>query len=136
MVHADASGDPNAEPAPRAETHVDPPRTETLMYRRAPKVPVFLTLGATLGAVVGLFAGVVGAGNPMFTTGQVVGYMIAIFALVGFSVGAIVALLLDRMSLARSQQLQARVEQHRGTHTSDNSEKNDMHTDAPTSGLT
>lgn len=85
---------------------------ETLSYRRAPKLPVFLVLGGALGAIVGMFVGVLGSGNAMFTTGQVVGYMIAIFTLLGFSVGAVVALVLERRSLKASQEIQATRDEH------------------------
>lgn len=88
--------------------------TEVMTYRRAPKLPVFLILGGALGAVLGMLVGVLGSGNAMFTTGQVVGYMMAIFTLLGFSVGAVVALVLDRVSLKRAQEVETRVEEHAG----------------------
>ncbi|MDO5618583.1 hypothetical protein [Kocuria sp.] len=122
MVPADQPNQQHSENNPLdshpepAETAHNSHRSETVTYRRAPKLPVFLILGGALGAVLGLFVGVFGAGNAMFTTGQVVGYMIAIFTLLGFSVGAVVALILDRMSLKRAQELDAQVQIHSTAH--------------------
>lgn len=109
------------EPVHDAGRDSEPPvqhRVETLRYRRAPRLPVFLILGGALGAVAGMILGVLGPGNVMFTTGQVVGYMIAIFALLGLSVGAIVALVIDRVSVRRAQEVRAHVEEQPSRHPS------------------
>lgn len=137
MVHADRSTDPQAlehdgdaahgapdhatdasrapsdaspETATAADSNADADTVATMSYRRAPKLPVFLVLGGALGAVVGMFVGVLGSGNAMFTSGQVVGYMMAIFALLGFAAGAVVALLLDRRSLKKAHDVEVEVE--------------------------
>lgn len=113
MVPPANSDDSHHAPDPEVDASLPREHTETVLYRRAPKLPVFLILGGALGAITGMFVGVFGAGNAMFTTGQVIGYMIAIFALLGFSVGAVVALIFDRFSLRRAQKLQAQVEEHK-----------------------
>lgn len=120
MVPANRPTDPNPQSASPQPQHIEPNQhepveqqessTEVMTYRRAPKLPVFLILGGAVGAIVGMLVGVLGSGNAMFTTGQVVGYMIAIFTLLGFSVGAVVALILDRSSIKRAQDVETRVE--------------------------
>lgn len=105
-AHDDTAAAPSASPSPAPATR------ETVLYRRAPKLSVFLILGGLLGAVLGMFVGVVGPGNVMFTTGQVVGYMIVIFTILGISAGAVVALVIDRISLGRAREIDARVETH------------------------
>ncbi|NKE08611.1 MULTISPECIES: hypothetical protein [Kocuria] len=141
MVLASHPADPNPQPPATQQSHQHGEQqqqyTEVMSYRRAPKLPVFLILGGALGAVVGMLVGVLGSGNAMFTTGQVVGYMIAIFTLLGFSVGAVVALILDRVSLKRAQEVQTRVEAHASERvvrrTAEHAPGNNRHAQVPDS---
>ncbi|WP_144791141.1 hypothetical protein [Kocuria palustris] len=105
---------PSTQHAGSAAAADDGREQTTLTYRRAPKAPVFLVLGAVLGLLVGIVAGVLGSGNVSFTTGQVVGYMATIFALLGLALGAIAYVIADRVSVRRAREVQAYAESSPG----------------------
>lgn len=84
-----------------------------LRRRRAPKLAPFLILGTAVGVIAGIVIGVVGSGNVQFTTGQVIGFMMALFGLLGLGLGAIAALIADRISIRRAQDVPARAESSR-----------------------
>lgn len=104
-------------------------RSTTMVYRRAPRIAVFLVLGAVLGAVMGIVAGVLGSGNVQYTTGQIIGFMLVVGALVGLAVGAVAAVVIDRFTVRRAREVEARAEssRRRRAATQDDSETNSAH---------
>ena len=71
--------------------------------RRAPRVAVFLVLGAVLGAVVAFVLTAVGHVSPRVGFGATWGYLCLLCVPAGLVVGAVVALVLDRVSRRRAR---------------------------------
>lgn len=109
---ASIGADPDAQETPALSE-----RSTTMIYRRAPRISVFLILGGVVGAVVGIVAGVLGSGNVQFTSGQVIGFMLAIGALAGLALGAVAAIVADRLSVRRAHEVQAQAESSRRPRT-------------------
>jgi hypothetical protein len=86
--------DPNAEPG-----------TETTQahIRRAPRVAVFLVIGAVLGAIVALVLTVAGHVSPRVGFGATWGFFCLLCVPVGLALGAVVAIVLDQVSRRRSR---------------------------------
>lgn len=99
------------------EAHELSERSTTMIYRRAPRISVFLILGGVIGAAAGIVAGALGSGNVQFTSGQVIGFMLAIGALLGLALGAVAAIVADRFSLRRAREVEARAESSRRSRT-------------------
>lgn len=85
----------------------EPHGTETLTevrVRRAPRLPVFLVLGAVLGAIVTLVVtATVGQVDPKVGFGSTYGYFCVFGVPAGIVVGALVGLVLDRRSQRRAR---------------------------------
>ncbi|MEO6532918.1 MAG: potassium transporter Trk [Pseudolysinimonas sp.] len=80
--------------------------------RRAPRLPVFLVLGAALGAIATLIVtATLGHVDPLVGFGATFGYFCLYGIPAGVVVGAIVGLLLDRRSQRRSRIVTAEREQ-------------------------
>ena len=81
------------------------PSTDTTQahIRRAPRVAVFLVLGAVLGVVVALVLTGLGHVNPRVGFGATWGYLCLLCVPAGLVVGAIVSLVLDRVSRHRAR---------------------------------
>ena len=79
---------------------------ETVRVRRAPKISVFLILGAALGVLVAMiltfsFNGTADASpntGVQYSQGQVFGFLVLVCAPIGLALGGIVALIFDRRS--------------------------------------
>ncbi|WP_203580977.1 potassium transporter Trk [Microbacterium hibisci] len=88
-------------------------RIETVSVRRAPKISVFLILGAALGVLVAMiltfaFNGTAEASpntGGEYSQGQVFGFLTLICVPVGLALGGIVALVLDRRSRRRTREI-------------------------------
>jgi hypothetical protein len=95
---------------------------ETLRVRRAPKISVFLIVGAALGlltAVILTFAfGGTDEASPntgfVYSQGQVFGFLTLLCVPVGLALGGILALILDRRSQRRTRQVRV---DHASIHT-------------------
>ncbi|MDE0545099.1 potassium transporter Trk [Microbacterium sp. C7(2022)] len=95
-----------------AEQHND--RIETVQVRRAPKMSVFLLLGAALGIVVAMILTFAfdGTADPSpntgfeYSQGQVFGFVALICAPIGVALGGMVAVILDRRSSKRARSIQ------------------------------
>lgn len=94
-------------------TRVDD-RIESVRVRRAPKIAVFLVLGAALGIVVAMILTFAFGGSAeespntglVYTQGQVFGFLALICITVGVALGAVVALILDRRSSLHTREVQ------------------------------
>lgn len=106
-----------------AAEHVEPVETEvtsdTVMVRRVPRYGRFITLGAILGAIVALILTFAFDGQApenelvQFDKGQVFGFLLLICAAVGVGLGAVVALVVDRVLARRAE---AGIAEHESTH--------------------
>lgn len=84
---------------------------ETVRVRRAPKITVFLLLGAALGVLLALILTFAFNGTAEtspntgfeYSQGQVFGFLLVACIPIGIAVGAVVALILDRRSRRRAQ---------------------------------
>ena len=113
---------PSTPPEPRT-SHVDD-RVETVRVRRAPKISVFLLVGAGLGILTALILTFAFSGTSdespntglVYSQGQVFGFLVLICVSAGVVVGGVVALILDRMSSRRARDV---VVDHESVHTDD-----------------
>lgn len=112
---------PHEEPLSRTDD-----RRESVRVRRAPKISVFLALGAAAGILVALIltfaVGDPGQESPstglVYTQGQVFGFLALICITIGVALGAVVALILDRRSSRRTREVQV---DHSSVHTDERS---------------
>jgi hypothetical protein len=75
--------------------------------RRGPRVGVFLVVGLVLGALVGLVVAVSTPPSSQYPTGQVIGFLVLLFAPVGVVFAGLIAVLLDAASRRRARVVQA-----------------------------
>ncbi|KUG60778.1 hypothetical protein AVL61_13750 [Kocuria rosea subsp. polaris] len=73
---------------------------QQMTLRRAPNIWAFVLLGGVLGAVVGVLVGLAGGGSAEFTQGAVTLFMVSVCTVLGLAAGAVLALVLDRVSVA------------------------------------
>ncbi|MCB4209021.1 MFS transporter [Arthrobacter sp. UM1] len=90
------------EPAPR---DAEPQQARV---RTAPRIMPFVGLGAVLGILVALFSAMLGPGSEDYSRGAAFGYFAMLFGMIGAGVGALAALILDRISLKRSESVRLR----------------------------
>ncbi|MFD1720633.1 hypothetical protein [Amnibacterium endophyticum] len=83
------------------------PRHEDVRVRRAPKVGVFLGLGAGIGAVVALLAVALTPPDPQVPTPQAFGFLLLLLAPLGALVLGAVAVLIDRIGERRARVVRA-----------------------------
>ena len=84
-------------------------RTQEVTVRRAPNLLAFVATGAAVGALV--------PGSIAYTRAAIIGFFLMMFLILGATLGAVVGLLLDRVSLKRSRNASAEVEDvHEGGH--------------------
>ena len=105
----------------------EPQPTREITVRRAPKFLPFLLAGGLVGAVVAFVVGYTGTVPDGYTRESVFGYFLVLFAAAGVLVGGVVALVLDRVSLARSrkayvEELPEEAEPQEGPETGDDGE--------------
>ena len=80
----------------------DPERSE-VRIRRAPKLGVFLLLGAVVGALVTLVLTSLFPADPAIGFAASFGYFLLFGAPAGAALGAIIGLIVDRVSIARAR---------------------------------
>jgi len=93
-----AGTDPQREPA----TGSGPERREVTV-RRAPKYVPFLILGGLVGVAVAAIIAYALPGDASYDAGSVFGFFMVLCAAGGVILGAIAALVLDRVSVRRAQ---------------------------------
>ncbi|MBW4094787.1 MAG: hypothetical protein HIU81_05030 [Acidobacteria bacterium] len=79
------------------------PERRTVTVRRAPRIVPFLVAGAVLGVLVAAIVTLAGPGSVQFDRSTVFGFFAVIFGMLGVGVGAFAAIILDRVSVRRSQ---------------------------------
>jgi MFS family permease len=105
---------------------------ETVRVRRAPKIAVFLVLGAALGILAALiltfaFNGTADASPNTgfeYSQGQVFGFLLLGCVPVGIALGGLVALILDRRSRRRMREIAV---DHSSIHTAPDPGTNGHH---------
>ncbi|MFB9713423.1 hypothetical protein ACFFPI_04555 [Arthrobacter methylotrophus] len=88
----------NGTPAPRG-----PAERRGITVRRAPKFVPFMVLGAVIGIIVAALVAYGIPGDASFDTGAVFGFFLISFAAGGVLLGSIAALILDKVSVRRTQ---------------------------------
>ena len=79
------------------------PERREIVVRRAPKFVPFLVAGGLLGVLAAAVMAWGAPGNPAYDRGTVFGFFAVLLAVPGVVLGGIVALILDRMSIKRSE---------------------------------
>ena len=79
------------------------PQRRQVRVRRAPKVGVFLLIGAVLGALVAIVAVNVTPPDPTVPKIQAIGFLVLLLAPVGALVVGVLALVLDRIAESRAR---------------------------------
>jgi hypothetical protein len=90
-------------PARNAAADNGTPERRRITVRRAPKFVPFMGLGGVLGIIVAAFVAYGIPGDESFDTGAVFGFFLVSFAAGGVLLGAIAALVLDKVSVRRSR---------------------------------
>ncbi len=85
------------------ESRATQPQITEVRIRRAPRLPVFLLLGGILGVIIALIATALGNVDPKVGFAGTFGYLCIYFIPIGIVVGALVGLLLDRISIRRAR---------------------------------
>ena len=81
--------------------------------QRSPRYFRFMIAGAVLFAIVALILTFSFPENPTYDRGAVFGFLLAVCAVVGVALGALVALLLDRSATRRAREVRAdRIDVH------------------------
>lgn len=93
-----------AEPAPEEVATVT---EDAVRVHRSPRYFRFMLTGAILFAIIALILTFAFPENPTYDRGTVFGFLLAICAVVGVALGALVALLLDRAATRRARTVQA-----------------------------
>jgi spore maturation protein SpmB len=95
--------------------------TETARVRRAPKVIVFLVLGAAIGVFVAMlltfgFSSVNASAvtGVTYSTANIFGFLVIICGALGLLLGGVVAIILDRVSIRRARNVTIVREEHLG----------------------
>jgi hypothetical protein len=97
-----ASDDPTPERRENAERRENPERRE-ITVRRAPKYVPFLILGGLVGIAVAAVIAYALPGNNTYDPGTVFGFFMVLCGAGGVILGAIAALVLDRLSVRRTR---------------------------------
>ena len=80
-----------------------PAERREFTVRRAPKYVPFLILGGLVGIIVAAVIAFALPGDPSYEPSSVFGFFMVLFGAGGVILGAIVALLLDRLSVRRAE---------------------------------
>ena len=100
-MNPDDSIDNEQQVAPAAEVVAS--EQVDAVVRRSPRYLRFLLVGAVAGIIVALILTVAFPENDQFSVGQVFGFLLLLFGVIGMTIGAVVALVLDRMLAKRAQ---------------------------------
>lgn len=98
----DAENPVRDTPAPDSAPQEAPARREVTI-RRAPRFAPFMGLGVLLGVVIAAIVAYAGPGDATLTRESIFGFFIMVFAIPGLLLGALLVLVLDRISVRRSR---------------------------------
>ncbi|MBB6405196.1 hypothetical protein [Arthrobacter sp. AZCC_0090] len=98
-----ASGTPKNGAAQNGTAHDGGPERRGITVRRAPKFVPFLALGGVAGIIAAAFVAYGLPGDASFDRGAVFGFFLVAFAAGGVLLGAVAALVLDKVSVRRAQ---------------------------------
>lgn len=79
------------------------PERREITVRRAPRFVPFLMLGVIAGFIAALLVAYLGPENPTYTREATLGFFTIMFAIPGVGLGALVALLLDWISVRKTR---------------------------------
>ncbi|MCX2748580.1 hypothetical protein OOZ51_12235 [Arthrobacter sp. MI7-26] len=100
---SNADGTPKNGTAQNGTGHDGGPERRGVTVRRAPKFIPFLALGGVVGIIAAAFVAYGLPGDPSFDRSAVFGFFLVAFAAGGVLLGAVAALVLDKVSVRRSQ---------------------------------
>ena len=89
--------------APGDQTGNQPPARRDITVRRAPRFVPFMILGAIVGAIVAAIIAYGRPADPAFDAGTVFGFFLIVCAGGGVILFSVLALILDRVSVKRSE---------------------------------
>ncbi|MBP2215445.1 hypothetical protein [Arthrobacter sp. CAN_C5] len=79
------------------------PARREVTVRRAPRFAPFMGLGVLVGVIIAAIVAYAGPGDPTLTRESIFGFFIMVFAIPGLLLGALLVLVLDRISVRRSR---------------------------------
>ena len=79
------------------------PERREVSIRRAPRFVPFMALGVIAGFIAAIGVAYAGPEDPEFTRSATLGFFTMVFALPGLALGALVALLLDWISVRKTR---------------------------------
>lgn len=85
-------------------------KTDRVTVRRAPRIPVFIFVGAALGAIVTLILTSLYPVDPAVGFGALFGYFALYGVTAGVLLGAVVGIIIDRVSQRRAKTVTVEVE--------------------------
>ncbi|GLI27572.1 hypothetical protein ARHIZOSPH14_18140 [Agromyces rhizosphaerae] len=98
----------NDTPAP--EEHAEVTRDEVTV-RRSPRYPRFLVLGGAVGALLALILTFAFPAVEQFDKGQIFGFLLLVLGAMGVALGAVLALVIDRVMAGHVRTVVAEHEQ-------------------------
>ena len=106
--HPPRDGDADT-PAPDTSTpgthggQKDGPHRREVTVRRAPRFAPFMGLGVLLGVIIAAIVAYTGPGDATLTRESIFGFFAMVFAIPGLLLGALLVLVLDRISVRRTR---------------------------------
>jgi|SRR4051794_17876403 len=97
-----AGDDPQREPA-QGKVQGSVPERREVAVRRAPKYVPFLILGGLVGVAAAAIIAYALPGDAAYNPGSVFGFFMVLCAAGGVILGAVVALILDRLSVRHAE---------------------------------
>lgn len=83
------------------------PEEREVVVRRAPSVIAFLIAGLVIGLIVAAVSTFLGPADQKYTAGAIFGMMAVIFGTLGAILGAVVGLVIDRISRKKATRFRA-----------------------------
>jgi len=96
------------QPETAAGNGRNPDTPQQMVYRRAPKIAPFLVTGGLFGVVVALFWVAAQGTTEEYSQTQTLGFLAALFGIVGIAIGSLIWLVLDRRSKRHLETVYAR----------------------------
>lgn len=95
---------PQQTPArPSSDAERQAPARREVTVRHAPRFAPFMGLGVLVGVIIAAIVAYAGPGDATLTRESIFGFFIMVFAIPGLLLGALLVLVLDRISVRRSR---------------------------------